>query len=260
MQIVACLRQSYRYKWLVYELVNRDLKIKYRRSILGYLWSLLNPLMMMMVLTIVFSHFFRFNIPNYPAYLLCGQLIYGFFGEATNAAMHSVINNGGLIKKIYIPKYIFPLAAIASCFVNYLFSLLALILVMIATHVEITPTLLLTPLPLLYILGFSLGIGLFLAALSVFFRDITHLYGVALTAWMYLTPIFYPLSIVPDFVKQIVYLNPLYYFIEVFRQIILYGQYPSLAEHLTCLSLASVSIILGLIFFKKYQDKFILYL
>lgn len=259
MQLASYFKRSYRYKWLLYELVNRDLKIKYRRSVLGYVWSLLNPLLMMTVLTIVFSSFFRFDIPNYPVYLLCGQLIYGFFNESTSVAMNSVIGNSGLIKKVYVPKYIFPVAAISSSFVNYFFSLLALIIVMVATKVPFTPVLSLVPLPLIYILGFSVGIGLLLSTLAVFFRDIRHLYGVLLVAWMYLTPIFYPMSMVPDMVKSIIYLNPLYYFIELFREIVLYGQLPSIQLHLICISMMLISLVLGLTVFKKYQDRFILF-
>ncbi|WP_196603705.1 ABC transporter permease [Pectinatus haikarae] len=259
MQVVAYLKKGYKYKWLLYELVNRDLKIKYRRSILGYLWSLLNPLLMMAILTIVFSSFFRFDIPNYPVYLLCGQLIYGFFSESSNIAMNSVINNSSLIKKVYMPKYIFPVATIVSAFVNYFFSLLALMIVMLVTKVKLTMALFLVPLPLLYILFFSLGIGMLLSTLAVFFRDIVHLYGVLLTGWMYLTPIFYPMSMVPEFVRKIIYLNPLYYFIEIFREIVLYGRIPSLSLHIICIVLMCCSLFLGLYVFKKNQDRFILY-
>ena len=248
-----------RYKWLLYELVIRDLKIKYRRSVLGYLWSLLNPLLMMIVLTVVFSTLFRFDIPNYPVYLLSGQLIYSFFSEATNMAMSSIINSASLIKKVYIPKYIFPVSRVLSSFVTLTFSLLAMLIVMVVTQVKFTWVILLFPLPLIYILLFSIGMGLILSVLAVYFRDTIHLYSVLLSAWMYLTPIMYPFSMVPDYVKKFILLNPMYYFVEIFRQIVLYGEVPSFEMHLICVAFALLTIVVGLVVFYKNQKNFILY-
>ena len=248
-----------RYKWLLYELVIRDLKIKYRRSVLGYLWSLLNPLMMMVVLTVVFSTLFRFDIPNYPVYLLSGQLIYSFYSEATSMAMNSIINSAPLIKKVYIPKYIFPVARVISAFVTLAFSLLAMVIVMVATQVKFTWTILLFPIPLLYILLFSIGMGLILSVVAVYFRDTLHLYSVLLSAWMYFTPIIYPMSMVPAHVQQFILLNPMYYFVEVFRQIVLYGQQPSIEMHLICIGNVLLVLSAGLFVFYKNQKNFILY-
>lgn len=248
-----------RYKWLLYELVIRDLKIKYRRSVLGYLWSLLNPLLMMIVLTVVFSTLFRFDIPNYPVYLLSGQLIYSFFSESTNMAMSSILNSASLIKKVYIPKYIFPVSRVLSSFVTLIFSLLAMLIVMLVTQVKFTWVILLFPIPLFYILLFSIGMGLILSVLAVYFRDTIHLYGVLLSAWMYLTPIMYPFSMVPDYVKKFILLNPMYYFVEIFRQIVLYGEVPSIEMHLICIAFALLTIIVGLVIFYKNQKNFILH-
>ena len=249
----------WRYKWLLYELVLRDLKIKYRSSVLGYLWSLLNPLMMMTVLTIVFSTLFRFDIPNYPVYLLSGQLIYSFFSEATNMSMSSIINSASLIKKVYIPKYIFPVSRVLSSFVTLLLSLLAMVIVMVVTHVKFTWVILFFPIPLIYILVFSIGMGLLLSVLAVYFRDVIHLYSVLLSAWMYLTPIMYPINMVPDYVKRFIFWNPMYYFVEIFRQIVLYGEWPSLEMHLICLGFALLALVTGLFVFYKNQKNFILH-
>lgn len=248
-----------RYKWLLYELVKRDLKIKYRRSVLGYLWSLLNPLLMMIVLTVVFSTLFRFDIPNYPVYLLSGQLIYSFFSEATNMSMSSIINSAPLIKKVYIPKYIFPLSRVLSSFVTLIFALLSMIIVMVATQVKFTWVLLLFPIPLIYILLFSIGMGLVLSVLAVYFRDMIHLYGILLSVWMYLTPIMYPISMVPDYLKKFILWNPMYYFVEIFRQIVLYGEIPSFEMHLACIAFTSFALVGGLLIFYKNQKNFILY-
>ena len=249
----------WRYKWLLYELVLRDLKIKYRSSVLGYLWSLLNPLMMMTVLTIVFSTLFRFDIPNYPVYLLSGQLIYSFFSEATNMSMSSIINSASLIKKVYIPKYIFPVSRVLSSFVTLLLSLLAMVIVMVVTKVKFNWVILFFPIPLIYILVFSIGMGLLLSVLAVYFRDVIHLYSVLLSAWMYLTPIMYPINMVPDYVKRFIFWNPMYYFVEIFRQIVLYGEWPSLEMHLICLGFALLALVTGLFVFYKNQKNFILH-
>ena len=249
----------WRYKWLLYELVLRDLKIKYRSSVLGYLWSLLNPLMMMTVLTIVFSTLFRFDIPNYPVYLLSGQLIYSFFSEATNMSMSSIINSASLIKKVYIPKYIFPVSRVLSSFVTLLLSLLAMVIVMVVTQVKFNWVILFFPIPLIYILVFSIGMGLLLSVLAVYFRDVIHLYSVLLSAWMYLTPIMYPINMVPDYVKRFIFWNPMYYFVEIFRQIVLYGEWPSLEMHLICLGFALLALVTGLFVFYKNQKNFILH-
>lgn len=250
----------WKYKELLGQFVIRDIKIKYRRSVLGYLWSLLNPLLMMIVLTAVFSNFFKFDIPNFPVYLLSGQILFGFFSEGSTIAMNSISDNGALIRKVYIPKYMFPLSRVTSSFVTLLFSLVALIVVMLATGSSFTVVSLLFPLPLIYVYIFTVGIGLIMATLAVFFRDMTYLYTVLLSAWMYLTPIIYPIQMVPDFVRNIIAYNPLYYYIELFREIIMYNVVPSLELNLICIGCSIASLSLGLFVFYKNQHKFVLHL
>jgi ABC-type polysaccharide/polyol phosphate export permease len=258
--LTTYIKNFVKYKDLLFELVLRDLKVKYRRSFLGFLWSLLNPLLMMAVLTVVFSNIFRFDIPNFPIYLLTGSIIFSFFSEATTVAMGSVIGSGSLIKKVYIPKYIFPTARVISAFVNLSFSLVAILIMIIITHVKVTFVTLMFPIPLIYVFVFSLGVGLILSSVSVFFRDMTHLYGILLTALSYFTPIFYPISIIPKEFRGIVYCNPLYYYVECFRQVVLYGKVPSVQLQMTCISIGIVTLILGMFVFYKNQDKFILYI
>lgn len=260
MDIIKSVRGLIKYRWLLQELIIRDLKIKYRRSVLGYLWSVLNPLMMMTIITIVFSNVFRFDIPNFPVYLLVGQLIYTFFSESTNMAMHSILWGASLIKKIYLPKYIFPLSRVLSCFVTMLFSMIALFLVMIITNVEFHITLLLLPFVFLTVLVFCIGIGLILSVLVVFFRDIQHLYSVLLTGLSYLTPIFYPISILPEWLQDLMILNPLYGFINFFRKIAIYGQWPSVEEYVICMFFSVGALMTGLYIFKRHQNDFILYI
>lgn len=257
--ITSALGHFKDYRPLLKELVSRDLKVKYRRSFLGYLWSLLNPLLMMAVMTVVFSYMFRFDIPNFPLYLICGNTLWTFFNESTNMAMRSVLDNGSLIRKVYIPKFIFPISRVLSSFVTMSFSLVAILIVMVFTKVPLTPALLAFPIPLLFLLMFCMGIGMILSALSVYFRDIVHLYGVLTLAWMYLTPIFYPISALPEQVAFVIKFNPMYHYITFFRELVLYGRLPGWAIWTGSILAGVVSMALGLLIFRKMQKNFILY-
>lgn len=254
------IENFYKYRYLLNELVLRDIKLKYRKSYLGILWSMLNPLLMMLVLTVIFSSIFSSNIENFPVYLMSGQLIFNFFSESTNQAMTAIIGNSGLIKKVYIPKYIFPISRVLSSFVNLLFSIVALLLIMIITKVQFNPAMFLFLIPLIYVLVLSIGIGLILSAYSVFFRDIVHLYGVFTMALMYMTPIFYPFSIVPDAAKPFLMLNPLFHIISCFRSILLDGNLGLLENHLVSIAYCVLFLIVGVVTFIKKQDRFILYI
>lgn len=250
------------YKPLIYELVFRDLKLKYRRSVLGYLWSLLNPLLMMIIMTIVFSYMFKQDIENFPMYLICGNTLFTFFTESTTMAMNSIVANGSLIKKVYIPKYIFPMSRVFSSFVTMSFSLVAILLVMVFTRSPFHLTVLMFWIPLLLLLIFSMGIGLVLSSLSVYFQDVTHLYGVITMAWMYLTPLFYPLNanFIPEFVVNIIKANPLYYYIDIFRSVVIYGNVPEMSMWVIATGFSILSMLIGLLVIKKLQKKFVLYL
>lgn len=248
-----------KYRFLLMNLVSRDIKVKYRRSVLGMLWSVLNPLLMMLVMTAVFSRFFRFAIPNFPVYYLSAQLIWSFFSESTSVSMSAITGNAALIKKVYIPKYIFPLQKVLSSCVNMGFSCVALIFILLVTQTPVTITVTLFPLCFAYLIMFSLGFSLMLSAAVVYFSDIEHLYGVVLTAWMYFTPIFYPASILGD-LQWILKINPMYHFVSYFRNILMYNTLPSLQENLICLLLGVVSLLLGCLVFKKLQRNFILHI
>ena len=180
---------------LLVNLVSKDFKIKYRRSTLGVIWSVLNPLLTMIVLTNVFGVLLRIQVPNFATYYIVGSCIWTFFSEATTNSLNSVIGSASLIKKVYIPKYMFPLEKCLFALVNFAFTLIAVLVVMIAQGVYPTWTTLLFPLPVMYCFVFVCGVSLFLSAANVYFRDIEHLYGVLLTLWMYLTPIIYPLDL-----------------------------------------------------------------
>lgn len=249
-----------KYTPLMRELVQRDLKVKYRRSVLGYLWSLLNPLLMMSVMSYVFSAVFQSTIPNFPLYLICGQTLWNFFSESTGMAMYSVLQNASLIKKVYIPKFIFPISRILSSFVTMSFSLAAILIVMLFTRARLSWAMLLFWVPLTFLFLFCCGVGLVLAALSVYFRDITHLYGVLTLAWMYATPVFYDAAVLPANVRATIAWNPMYYYISFFRSLILYGQVPGKSVWLICAGCSAAALGLGLWAFRRLQKNFILYI
>ena len=247
-----------RFQPLLKELVARDIKIKYRRSVLGVLWTLLNPLFMMMVLSVVFSNLFKFDIENFPLYLLSGQVIFNFFNDTTTSSMGAIISNSSLIKKIYVPKYLFVVSRVFSSTINLLASFTALICVMLATRVELHYMVLLVPIPLFFIVVFSLGVGLVLSSLTVKFRDIMHLYSVFVTALMYLTPVIYPMSILPEWLKPIVSLNPVTNILQMFRNIMIYNVAPGIKSIVIAIIECAVMLVIGLYVFYKNQDDFIL--
>lgn len=256
----AFIKELYKYKYLIQELVVRDIKKKYRRSVLGVVWSILNPLLMMAVTAMVFSTLFRFDIKNYPLYLLTGQILFAFFAESTNFAMSSIIENGGLIRKIYIPKYLFPLSRVASSCVNLLFTLPALLLIIIVTGQPLDFAMLSFIVPLALFFVFCLGVGLILSTMAVYFRDMFHLYGVLINLLNYATPIFYPEKIVPEQFILLLKLNPLYYFFKAFRMSIYDGVLPTAPLLFHCAIIAFVTFAIGCYVFKRYQNKFILYI
>ena len=253
-------RASLKRNWFtIASLVSRDFKLKYRRSTLGILWSVLNPLLMMCVLTLVFSTFFRFQIENYPLYVILGNVLFALMSESTTGAMYSILNSSSLIKKIRIEKLIFPLEKVLFQLVNFCISLIAVAIVMVFFHVAPKVSLVALPLLLLYVVLFSAGIGLALSALAVFFRDVCHLWGVVITVWTYATPLFYPLDILPEWAMPIMEYNPMFHYVTYFRDIVLNGVVPGVGENLLCLGMALVSMALGLLLFKKAEKKFILY-
>ena len=247
-----------RFRPLLNELVARDIKIKYRRSVLGVLWTLLNPLLMMIVLSIVFSNLFKFDVENFPIYLLSGQVIFNFYSDATNSSMTSILGSASLIKKVYIPKYLFVVSRICTSSINLAASFSALLLVMVAMRVELHYTIIFSFIPVLLLIMFSMGIGLFLAAITVKFRDVMHLYSVFVTALMYLTPVIYPMSILPSWLTVIVKANPLTNYLTMFRDVMLYNTVFSFGDLFVGILEAGISLAIGLYVFYRNQDTFIL--
>jgi len=250
-----------KYSFLLGQLVSRDFKVKYKRSVLGVIWSLLYPVLNMAVMALVFSKMFKFSTPgvSYLVYVLSGLVMFNYFSEASNLSMSSVVANFPLINKIYIPKYIFPLSKCLFVGINFLLTLIPLYIVIFATGTGINIYHLILPYAYLCLFVFTLGFGLILATVSVFLRDMFYIYGIVLTLWTYLTPIMYDISIISERIQKIFKLNPMYHYINFIREIILYHRLPSAQSFLVCGGSAIIVLIIGLIVFKKNQDKFIYY-
>lgn len=246
-----------KYHFLLSQLVVRDFKTKYKRSFLGVLWSLLNPVLTMLVQYVVFSELFKWNINHFAAYLLIGTVLFSFFSESTTQALISITSNAALITKVYVPKYIFPISKVISSCINLLFSLIALYIVLLLSGIPLNIYHLLLPFGLLCLIVFCIGMGLILSSLMVFFRDMQFLYGVILTLWTYLTPLFYPEDILPERFMWLMECNPMYHYIRYVRNIMLDASLPTFRAHFFCAFFALAALIMGLLFFKKTQKRFI---
>ena len=250
-----------KYKFLLYELVSRDFKVKYKRSILGIVWSLLYPILTMIVLALVFSNIFKFSTPgvNYLVYLLTGLVMFNYFNEASNLSMSSVVANFGLINKIYIPKYIFPISKCLFIGINFLLTLIPLYAIIIITGTPLNIYHLLLPYAFICLFIFTLGMGLILSAVSVFLRDMFYIYGIIIMLWTYLTPLMYDINMISAKLQPILKLNPMYHYINFARQIILYHRIPEPFTWIMCLASSVFVLIIGIIIFRKTQNKFIYY-
>lgn len=256
--VLAVILSLSKYNFLTRQLVARDFKTKYKRSVLGMLWSFLNPLLTMSIQYVVFSTLFESSIPHFVVYLLSGIICFNFFSEATGMCLMSIVGNASLINKVYMPKYIYPFSRTLSSGINLLLSLIPLFIMMLATHTPITPAILLIPYALLMLFLVSYGIGLLLASMMVFFRDTQFLWGIFSMLLMYLTPIFYPETIIPAKFLPIYRINPLYQVITFVRTLLIDGVSPEPIAYLTCFLTCVIPFALGALIFKKTQNKFVL--
>lgn len=248
------------YAFLMAQLISRDFKTKYKRSVLGVLWSFLNPLLTMVVQFVIFSTLFKSNIENFPVYLLSGIIIFNFFNESVSQGMTSIVGNTNLLTKVYIPKYIFPIYKVLSSMVNVAISLLPLLLVMVVTGVHFTKAILLLPLLLIFVMIFSMGMSMLLSASMVFFRDTQFLWSVLIMLWNFLTPIFYPETIIPIAYRTLYHMNPLFQYVYFMRTIILDGVSPAPISYAYCMIASVTMFSIGMAVFKKSQNNFLLYL
>lgn len=244
------------------ELVGKDFKLKYRRSVLGIAWSVLNPLLMMCVMAVVFTQMMRTadeSIPNFPIYLILGNTAFSLMSDSTNRGMSSIIDASSLLKKVKVNKYLFPVQKVLFAAVNYCFSMIAVLIVMVFFRWRLSVHALWFPVYLLLFIMFCVGLSLLLSTLSVFFRDVMHLWGVVLTAWTYMTPLFYSVNILPDWLRSAERFNPMYLFVTFVRRILLWRVEPGTGLVLGCLACALASLAVGTFAFNRAKGKFILY-
>ncbi len=254
--LVAEARELFRYRFLVWNLIARDLKVRYKRSILGFVWVMLNPLLTMAVLTVVFSQVFRFNVAHYAVYVLAGTLLWSLFAQGSVAAMSGLQGSGGIIRKLYVPPSVFVASAVGSAVVNLLFALVPFVALALVEGLTISPTWLFIIYPAILVTLFTMGVGLIVGSLIVFFNDTFEIYQVVLQAYYFFTPVFYPVKQLPEPLKTIESFNPMFLFLESFRNAIMLNQLPG--EHMVRATLIAVATLLvGWIFFTRVEGKFV---
>ena len=256
-------------KFILEQLVTKDFKLKYRRSVLGIAWSVLNPLLMMVVMAIVFSTIFAqgrngsITPDMYPLYLIVGNVTFSVMSDSTTQAMSSILGASSLLKKVKVHRWVFPVQKVLFSLVNFALSLVAVALVMIWFRVVPSWHLILLPVCLFFLMLFCMGLGLMLPALSVFFRDVMHLWSVVITAWTYFTPIFWTTDFIaqmPHILRVIMYANPMYNYLTFMRDIFLFQQSPTPLVFGLCVAWALISLAIGYTIFHKTEHKFILYI
>jgi ABC-2 type transport system permease protein len=253
-------REIMRNRELVWALALKDLRVRYKRSVLGFFWALLHPLMMMVILTIVFSTVMRFQIHNYAIFLLSALLPWTFFSQALSYSAESIVGNGELLKKLYIAKSVFPIAAVIANMINFFLSLIPLFFLLIFMRFPFHISLLYLPVPIIALLAFTLGCSFFCAAANVFFRDVSHIVQIVLQAWFYFSPIIYSLDFIPSRFYIFFRLNPLVYILNGFRLSIFHGELPHMGSTLMSLGCGFFTLVFGYLIFRRYQDSFVYYL
>ena len=257
--MIEFLRETYRYRELIWALALKELRVRYKRSILGFLWALLNPALLMLVLTVVFGTIMRFGIPHYAIFLLSVLLPWTFFTQSLAYSVESVVGNAELLKKVYVAKIVFPMAAVLSNIVNFLLSLIPLLLLILAMRFPLHWTWIYVPFAMISLVLFTLGTCFFFAAANVFYRDVSHIIQILLSAWFYFTPIIYSLDIVPEKYRWLFHLNPMVYVLNGFRLGIYYGMLPTLQSAAMSLLCGLLALIIGFSVFRRYQHTFVYY-
>lgn len=250
------LRGIFQYRDLIFQLVRRDIVARYKRSVLGIAWTMLQPLGMMIILTIVFSALFR-SVAGYPTYILSGLIAWTFFSQTTTAAIHHVVWGGALFRRIYLPHTSFAVSAISTGVVNLALSLVPLVVIMLASGRELHWSALFVPVAMILLAAFALGVGLILSALGVYFPDVVEMYQIVLVGWMYLTPIIYPEEILPENYRfWITHLNPMYHMVHIFRKPLYDGLLPEWHEVAIAGVIALTTLAIGWFFFSNKADEF----
>lgn len=250
------IKEAWRYRDLILFLVRRDITARYKRSVLGVAWTMLNPLGMMIVLSIVFSNVFKVDMVGYPAYVLSGLIVWTFFSQTSSNAINVLVWGGDLLQRIYIPRSTFAISAICTGLVNLILSMVPLIAVMLVLRIPIPATILLSPFAMILLGLFSLGFGLLISTIGIYFADVVEMYAIVLMAWMYLTPIIYPLDILPSNIQSLLQYNPLVHLVGLFRSLVYEGIVPSWDQWLLSIGIAFGTLIIGWLIFTEKSDEF----
>ena len=246
-------------RFLFEELVKRDFKKKYTRTVLGMAWSMLSPLLTLLVMRIVFTQFFGRGMEHYTTYLFCGNLVFAFFNESTTQGMNSLMSNAGIFTKVNVPKYMFLFSRNVQCLINFALTLAVFVLFCILDGITFTWKWVFLIYPILMLAVFNIGIGLILSAMYVFFRDVQYLWSVFTQLLMYMSAIFYAIDSYPEMVRRIFLLNPIYLFIRYFRKIVLDACIPSVWFHLLMMGYSLAALIIGYMIYRKYNSQFLYY-
>lgn len=257
--MLELIRDLYRYRELIWALALKELRVRYKRSVLGFLWALLNPLLMMIILTLVFGTLMRFSIDHYAIFLLSMLLPWTFFSQALSYSVESVVGNGQLLKKIRVANLVFPVAAVVANVINFLLSLVPLVLLIVLLRFPLHWTWLYLPVPMIGLFLFTLGTSFLFSAVNVFYRDVSHIVQILLSAWFYVSPIIYSLDFIPAKYRWFFRLNPMLYVLNGFRLSIYYGLLPSAQSMALSLACGIVAVALGFGVFRRYQDVFVFY-
>lgn len=255
---IAEIREIGNYRHLLAQLVRRDILTRYKRSFLGVAWTMLNPLGTMLVMTFVFSNIFKASMPSvpFPVYILSGLVVWNFFAQGTNASMSGLVWGGNLLQRIFVPRTIFAVSAIGTALVNTVIALVPLVIVMLISKATFSWALLFMPVAILLITCFTLGFGLMISSMAAFFPDVMEMYQILLTAWMYLTPIIYPETIIPERFHLVYRLNPMYWLLRVFRAPIVDQALPSLRDFGIASAIAIIMLVVGWLIFTSKSDEY----
>lgn len=253
------LTKAKKYQFLFEELVKRDFKKKYKRTVLGMLWSLLAPLLNVLILLVIFKHLFGRTQDHFIIYIFSGTVMFSFYTECTQGCMRALMANASIFTKINVPKYLFMFSKAIQAFINYLLTLILYFVFCALDGIKFGPHMLSLVYPMVTSLVLCLGIGMILSALYVFFKDVEYLYSVFLTLLNYVSAIFYPVTIVPEQFRKLFYINPVYCYIKYFRIVTIDGFVPSWQIHALCAFYALLFLAIGCIIYKKYNKEFLYY-
>ena len=250
------LRGIFRYRDLILQLIRKDIVARYKRSVLGVAWTMLQPLGMMIILSVVFSTLFS-QVKGYPAYILSGLIAWTFFSQATSAMMTQIVWGGALLRQIYLPRTSFAVSSIGTGLTNLGISFIPLVFIVLIIGLPIRWSILFVPISMLLLGAFALGVGLIVSTMSIYFPDVSDMYSLVLTGWMYLTPIVYPETLIPEAYRYwFFHLNPMYYYVKIFRAPIFEGVIPDGSTLLVAALISTVTLAIGWLFFSKRSDDF----